>query len=477
MKKSNIRLTVLLMSAFVMVFAISNDIKAQNSNILYGSSRTPQMNSVNPAFFPSKSRMYLALPGVNMNLSSPLSYSDIFTYDSTEQKTYINANSILDTLSNDGRIRFATNVHAVGLGFRFGSSFITLSTQMKLDLGVGLPQGLIRFLNEGNYNYTGDNYMELLDGQLVTTRLYGEAAIGYGREVGNFTFGARAKLLVGYLDLSSAGSSLKLYTDTNYSSITADVDLQLNYASAIQFDSDAVSGKMSIANMNYMPQNIGINFDLGVRYEDDLFDLSASIIDLGPGIHWKENVQHVVSARENNTFTFTGVDVSGMMSGGEMDSSFTQTLIDSLSTLTEYKFIDGEDYWTTIPTKVNLGGMFKLSPGLNVGVLFHGEFERGLTKVGDVFKTKTVGFYSTTSVLGRFNLRDWIEIVGSFSVVTNNGNWSWFNPGFGVTLTPFRAVQIYMIMDYISNRYIVDAKQFNITAGFNLLFGSSYDRD
>jgi len=166
-----------------------------------------------------------------------------------------------------------------------------------------------------------------------------------------------------------------------------------------------------------------------------------------------------------------------MMQGGTLDSTYTQVLIDSLKALAEYKTIDGGDaYWTAIPTKVNLGGMFHITKGVSAGLLFHGEFDRGLVKVGDVFKTKTVGFYSRTSALARVNLYDWVEVVAAASVLTNNGKWNWFNPGIGLTLTPFRTLQIYTFIDYMSNFYIVDTKQLNISAGLNLFFGSSSSR-
>lgn len=448
------------------------------SNIMYGSTRNPLMNSANPAFFPSHSRVYLALPGANLNLSSPLAYSSIFHYDSADNKTYINANSILDTLSNGEQIRFGTNIHAVGFGLDFGKFFLTLSTQAKVDFGFGMPSGLITFLSEGNYGHTGDDVIELLDGNLIGARVYGEGALGFGLRLNdNLTIGARVKLLVGYLDLSNAGSSLTLTTAPDYSSMTADLNLNMNYTSAIDITTDTVNNTTTANVRTYMPKNYGVNFDLGARYETDLFEVSASIIDFGPGIHWTDGIKRVVSARENNNFTFTGIDVSNIMQGGTLDSSYTQLLIDSLTALAEYKTIDGGDaYWTAIPTKVNLGGMFHITSGVSAGLLFHGEFDRGLVKVGDVFKTKTVGFYSRTSALARVNLYDWVEVVASASVLTNNGKWNWFNPGIGLTLTPFRTFQIYTFLDYISNFYIVDAKQLNISVGLNLFFGSSSTR-
>ena len=99
MKKSTNITRLLLLTAFVAILAFPQHANSQ-SNLMYGSSRNPLMNSANPAFFPSHSKVYISLPNANINFTSPLSYNSIFQYDSTQQKTYINANSIIDTLTD-----------------------------------------------------------------------------------------------------------------------------------------------------------------------------------------------------------------------------------------------------------------------------------------------------------------------------------------------------------------------------------------
>lgn len=464
---------IFIAAAITLLLAVPLKISAQ-SNIMYGSTRNPLMNSANPAFFPNHSRFYLSLPGANVNFSSPLAYSSIFKYDTATQKTNINLNSILDTLTDD-KLRLGTNINAIGFGIDFGKFFLTFSTQAKVDFGFGMPKGIYTFLTEGNANYTGDNVLELLDGNLVSARVYGEGALGFGIRLNDYlTIAARAKFLVGYLDLSDAGSSLTIRTEPDYSAMTANLDFNMNYTSAIDIQVDSATNETSATVRSYFPKNYGLNFDLGARYATDLFEVSASIVDLGPGIHWTDGIKRIVPAKDDNSFTFSGVEASTVLQGGTLDSTYSQMLIDSLKTLTEYKFVDGgEAYWTSIPTKVNVGGMLHVTEGFSAGLLFHGEFERGMVKVGEVFKNKNVGFYSRTSLIARVNIHDWVEVVASASVLSSNGHWNWVNPGFGVTLTPFRAFQIYAFLDYISNLYLVDAKNLNVSVGLNLFLGSS----
>ncbi|MBP5547972.1 MAG: hypothetical protein J6X58_03650 [Bacteroidales bacterium] len=461
----------------VLIAAVFPQNTNAQSNIMYGSSRNPHMNAANPAFFPSNSNGYVTFPSFNFNLSSPLAFSDIFQYDSTSDKTIINATNILDLMS-DKQFRFGTNIHPFGFGLNFKKFFITISSQAKVDVGFGLPNGLATFLNEGNYNHTGDDVIELLDGNLIGARVYGEGALGFGYRINdNITVGGRLKMLVGYADLSNSGSSLTIRTEPDYSAITANLDINMNFTSIMDIHYDSTTDETTTNIRTFLPKNYGFAMDLGGRYETDLFEVSASIIDVGPGIHWQDGLNKIVSARENNSFTFSGVDVSNMMQGGQMDTTFTQMLIDSLKTLTDFKTIEGgSDYWTSLPTKFNVGGMYHIVKDiLSAGILFHGEIERGWVKEGLEYKMKNVGFYSRTSAIVRAGFRDWIEVVASNSVVTNNGNVDWFNPGFGVTLTPFRTLQFYGFMDYISNIYLVDAKRINISFGLNILFGKNED--
>ncbi len=474
MKKSSFRIAIL--AALAVVLSMPAVTNAQSS-IMYGSSRNPLMNTHNPAFFPARSSFYLSLPNVNVSLNSPVSVNSLARYDEEQNKTIIDANKLLDTLSNDV-FRLGLNVYPIGFGFNLDRMFFTFSSQLKIQANVGIPQGLVTFLNEGNYNYTGDNVIELISGNFIKATLYTEAAIGAGYRINdNLTVGLRVKGLMGLVDVSNGGSSLTLHTDPNYTSMTADLDLNMNLSApgGLKYDSDS-----SITGVYVdfsVPKNYGINFDLGARYVTDLFEASASIIDLGPGIKWNDGIHKIVSKNSNNSFTFTGMDISETMHGGQMDTGFTQMLIDSLKQMGEFKVVEGGDpYWTTIPTKVNLGGMYYVNNFFSAGLHFHGEFERGLEKVDDVFKSKITGFYSRTSIIARANVKDWIELIASVSMLQSHGNWNWFNPGVGITLAPFHTLQMYLFLDYISALPLVDAKQVNLSLGLNLLIGRSNNR-
>ena len=73
----------------------------ETNNLFYFAQRTPQVNQMNPAFFPSSNSFYLQLPTVGTQFGFPLSLGDIVYYDEAQDANIININRILDTLTDN----------------------------------------------------------------------------------------------------------------------------------------------------------------------------------------------------------------------------------------------------------------------------------------------------------------------------------------------------------------------------------------
>ena len=134
-----------------------------------------------------------------------------------------------------------------------------------------------------------------------------------------------------------------------------------------------------------------------------------------------------------------------------------------------------EDYWFSIPTKINFGASFNFAKMLRAGLLLHGQFDRGLLSkknkldLGpDVINTFR---FNTTLSFGA-NLFNWFEVTAGTSFVYDGNKFNFFNPGVGLVFTPGTAIQLYLIGDYVSSIYLVQAKSFNVKFGVNLLFGN-----
>lgn len=477
MKHSIFSSKILARLLLVVVVALGPSAMAQTSNVLYSSSRIPQTNAMNPAFFPSNNRVYIALPCANINLTSPLSYSDVVSYQPGDTVTTINMNKLLDSLSHNGNVRMDANIYAVGLGLNLGKTFFTVSSQAKVNFNLGLPSGVLEFLNEGNYAHRGvGNEMTLVDGNLLNVRAYSEYAVGFGHKFGRLTVGGRLKILDGYLDLSTTNTNLKLYTAEDLSSMRADLYYQLRVAGALQIDK--TDDKFNIGLTSYVPNNWGYNFDLGVRYETGFLDFSASVLDIGPGIHWQENIYNLTPENGSSSFEFSGINMNSTIHNGQFDTATFANLKDSLLHAIQPELADGgSDYWTTIPTKLNASAMLHLSNALRVGAMFHGEFDHNIQSVSDATGSlQSTTFRQSTTILGNLNLRDWVEIMASISVVDDGNKVNWFNPGAGVNISLFRTFQVYAAVDYMSSMYLVDLKSLSFYMGLNLMLVNRKDK-
>ena len=114
---------------------------------------------------------------------------------------------------------------------------------------------------------------------------------------------------------------------------------------------------------------------------------------------------------------------------------------------------------------------------MRVGLLFHGQFDRGLLS-----KTNTSAFgqkldipntfrFNTTVSYG-INLFNWMELMFANSIVYDGAKMNFLSPGVGLVFTPATALQVYVMADYVSSMRVVEAKAFNVRLGLNLLFGS-----
>ena len=449
----------------LMLLTLGANVWAQNSNVMYSADRIPQNNTLNPAFFPKGDKNYVALTSFNISFTAPLSYSEIFYYDASKGQTNIRVDSILNVLSQESHIMYNGDFYLFGYGHRFGNTFITASAEVKTSVKVGIPTGLFSFLNEGNYNHRGaGNELSLVDGDLLHVQAYTEYALGVGHKFGDLTVGARLKLINGIADVSTANTRLDLYTSEDMQTLKADMYYNL-HTSLPNFTLSSLQAKD--IKQFILGRNFGMALDLGAKYEWKNFEFSAALLDLG-SIHWV-NVKEIVPKDGTGTLSFTGLDLSALISGGTMDTATINRLTDTINSLTQMERVDGEDYWTTLPTRFNLGATMNITKMLKVGALFHGEYNRSLSPNANV---RSAVLRRNTTLLAQVNLFNWVECMASASIVNDGNKTDWFNPGFGVSLSLFKKAQLFVLLDYISDMYLVDAKSFNISFGLNAILDS-----
>ena len=453
----------------------------ETNNLFYHSFRVPQSNQLNAAFFPNKNSFFLTLPSFGTRFGSTLAIKDFIYYDAASQQTIISIDSILTGLTNNNRFRFGVDMDIIGLGLRVGNTFVTFNTRLVNDFSFGIPIDMVNALLVGNVDQNGNviNEVTLLDGDLLNLQSYMEVGLGVGHRFPTIglTAGARIKMLSGIVSMQTDNSRIVLNTDDDLGRITADVYYQLQASTAMGLDSNMMLSKIGFDEIvSAFGANTGLAFDIGAKYDLGPFSFSLALNDLTGGIHWKKNIYTVAPEGGHAVWSFDGENIRTILDNGEMNTdSLTASLQQFLNGL-KPDTTTGGDYWFSVPTKLNIGASYSFAKLLRAGLLLHGQWDRGLMSRSNKYELDLTGdlkntFRFNTTLSFGVNLFNWAEVIVGSSIVYDGQKINPFNPGVGLIFTPATAVQFYMMADYVSSIYLVEAKAFNVKFGFNLLFG------
>lgn len=447
----------------------------ETNNLFYHTFRTPQTNLLNPALFPNAS-FYLTFPGLdNLQFGSPLAVRDIIHYDPSLGYSIIDVNHILDVMNDDDHFRFGFGVNILGFGFKAHNLYINFNSRVVANFGIGLPVSVLSKLLEGNVdeNDQGISEVRFLDGSLLDAQAYTETSIGaaYKIEPINTTIGLHIKVLSGLASMQFDSVRFVLHSDADYENLSADAYYNLRTSTpGTGFNSLNIADVVSTA----IPfgTNSGIAFDLGARYDLGPFTFSFAINDLTAGIHWTNNIQNLRPIDGHSTLNFSGVNLDSILNGTDALTGEFENFINGLQPDT----VTGTDFWTNIPTKINLGASYTFANILRAGILFHGQFDRGiLSKTAplqlNLDQEAKQTFRFNTMISGGINVFNWLELILGSSIVFDGGKADFFNPGAGVVISLGTALQTYIMADYVSSIYLLDSKAFNLKFGFNLVFG------
>lgn len=450
----------------------------ETNNLFYHTFRTPQSGDLNAAFYPNKNTFYLRLPGVGMQFGSPLSLQDIVR-NQGDTLTVVDLNKAFDAMRSNNRIHFDADINLLGFGFKVHNTFITFNTRLVAISNFGIPVSVVDALCKGNVDANGNaiGEIEIMNGDLFNTTMYGEIAVGGGHyfEPIGLTVGARAKYLWGVLNIQTDNTRATLTTSDNFEQINVDLYYQFQESALVNFDT---TGKMTTSVgeiFNIFGGNGGFSFDLGAKYDMGPFTFSLGINDLTAGIHWHKNVNTVTPKNGHVQMTFNGEDATTMLHGGKLNTDSLVAYYQSLFTGIRPASGTAADYWYSIPTKINLGASYSFAKMLRAGILLHGQFDRGLLSKNnklDLGQDVVNTFRFNTTVSFGANVFNWLEVTAGNSLVYDGKKLNFFNPGVGLIFTPGTVVQLYLVSDYVSSIYLVKAKAFNFKFGLNILIGN-----
>lgn len=485
----------------ILLLLTAGSVKAQyneTNNLFYFAMRTPQTNQLNPALFPN-ALFYMQLPGLSgLQMGFPLAIGDIAQYDPVQKVNIINVNNILDKLGQNNDFRFGLDLNLFGFGAKIAFVHFDFNTQLRSTFNFGIPVSTINTVLEGNVNNDGTAIPEqvLLDGDLLNLQMYLETSIGAGVKIPTIplTVGFHAKLLSGIVNLQTENTRVTFETEEDFESVRANMYYEVRGASVVPIDTTGGTSVSNIAknmfkNVGDIAKgmyslnngNTGVAFDLGASYKLGPVLLSASVNDLSAGIHWQKNLMRIVPTNGAGTISFDGTDIQNFINRGDINTDTLMNYINNqLKGMSPEFQLEGEDYWYTIPTKINLGAQVDFLSVLHAGILFHGQFDRGLLSRKNQYELdlgevkKNTFRYNTTLSVG-VNVFNWMELIVASSVVYDGhskfGLENILNPGFGLVLTPATVLQAYVMADYLSSMYLTSVKALNLKFGLNIVIG------
>lgn len=441
--------------------------------VFYHAIRSPWSNSYNPALFPKNSSWYVTTAKTSLQLSIPLSYNDLgLQIDPVRNVTVLNVNDLLDRLRSTG-CNFYNNsdLNLFGFGFTLLEHVhVSASAGVKSLSSFNIPLGLIDFLTQGNLNETG--HIDFGEKDIFSNQNFAYVSLGAAVKLPfiPLTLGARVNVLDGIAALSVDNLSLDLTTAEDVSSIRLTSDYMIHSAGGFKFKrTEGGSFAFDMEHLkDFVPLNIGFTVDLGAKYNVGVFDFSVSLLDVGPGIKWKQSPTVYFPKQKDVSISFEGIDLSTLVTNGTVDTSFIGRLKDSLLAMIDYSQEESE-YWHSIPTRLYAGVSASLGQFLRVGYLLQGQFYNGIFNSHHSEKSHHA-FNNTLSA--HINLFNWLElsVANSFSSDGRGIKYiEWFNPGIALTFSPGRRMQFFAALEYLSSTHLRELKSAHFMFGINVV--------
>lgn len=444
----------------------------------------PQANITNPAVYgPCKLTISGLLVPISGQLIPPLylNYNNNgFAYKHfIHHGTGVRSDSLImdfplliDKMKKVNYISLETHIPWLNVSYIWKDWYFSFGINERINAMVSLPRDLFVLAWEGNgKSLLGEKAMLSFLGANVNW--YREYAIGAARQLDRkWTVGARSKLLFGKSNLWFKNNRFTWHTNADDYSYTFDVDMDIRASQpfyditkliydynldSLMFEMDTIldMGDAEVRdimkNVVFNSKNKGIGFDFGAKYQyNDKITLYASLLDFG-FIRYKQNAE-VVKAK--GTFYFDGWDIQPYFENNDsVTEAHTQAFVDSVIKLFDPNHQSkAYNYW--LPSRLYVGGTYKLTDKYNIGLLFRNEFF--LKRI-----------HSAVTLSGNAQFTKWFSANMSYTV--QNNSMKHLGLGFGLK---FGFYQWYMVSDNIFGFIFPQStRTINLRMGLNMIFG------
>ena len=431
-------ITIKVAIVFSLAFVCSNfNAIAQQEQILGFTTELWQSNLTNPALLPEK-KINIMIGSGYVNAKSDFALNDFIKVDPGTGRRQLIDTLVLGKLNNSNKINGNFNVQTLGISFPLGSNLrVSLHQAFVGEAAGDLSGDLARILYRGNTQFNGRTVSL---GSSLNGDTHSELALGLAYTFSAFTIGARIKYLAGSQATFTPNTRANISVDVNAVQLKADADFKM-----ITF---GFSGKDGLSVPSLSSNNSGYAFDIGGAFTLGKLKLSASILDIGASINWKDDPR--TFAASTNT-TYSGADISNFFQTTNYTSN---SYADTLKKYFNYTDTRTGTYTQNLPLRIYVSGTYQLTDAWRVGALIYNE---------------TGGYISSSSALSFDVTRKFGNIFTLGATVAYRNN-SVTNIGLHGTLK-LGPVQIYGMTDNIGSvvNYL-NSKTYNARVGLNLIF-------
>lgn len=307
----------ILIAVFFVSFFLNQNVNAQVSAGFYLLPDNYQAQLINPAFMRTDEAQILALPGLgglSLNNSANVSLSDLI-YRPNKGNVFVDLERFDELAPEINHISQSLSIPLIYYTLPIHKGQFSFYIKEQVYNSFYVPKSAVVWFNEGNFP---ENYRVYDTGKMnVNSLIYNEIAFSFAKQNNEyFSFGWRAKLIVGRSYLNLEDWNYKLATSTNgkeilinskgEGAISLPANIRLNENNQIEKIRTTGLFKNYLATWN----NPGLAVDFGVVFNlYDWGEISASISDVG-FVFFRNNSYKI---EQNKPYLFTGFDVSNSL--------------------------------------------------------------------------------------------------------------------------------------------------------------------
>ena len=439
---------------FLVLLAGIIRIYGQQNHTLYFLHHVPQTNILNPAV-QNECKVFIGLPVVSslhVNLANSGFTMNQLLNAQTPGEYSIDASKIHDKLGQRNYLSSELYVDLLNIGVKIKEKYyFTFSIRERNDLNLFYTKNLFSLAYRGNTQYEGE--WVSLKGNGLQFNHFREYGLGISKRVGQgMTYGVRAKLLFGKLNLKTTREDVRLFTEEN----TFDLFFQSDFRSdaSIPVSLDSTDGNLrpdyeyyttDPVELIFNRQNMGFAIDAGFIYRyDEKTILQGSLLDLG-FIPYRSNL--------TNYSVKGGYVYQGPLGDTIITEDYLEEVFDRINDSMDVT-LARESYLYLLSPRLYLGISYQLNRKLSANALL----------AARIMKQK---FQSGLTISGIWRPSHQFAATVSWSYFHRSIN----NIGAGVVLGR-NPVQFYLVSDNVLGFiWPQSTKNLNLRFGFNMIFG------